>query len=137
MNSNSTDIKTDIKEVRKFGAIALVFFGFLCSAGIVTGKLIPVCLFGSLTLLGAGFILIPKGLLPVYTTWMKIAHLIGRTVTILILSLCYYLVITPSAFIKKLTGGPLIPLKPDKSAETYWKKRDEPVQPKERFLKRF
>jgi hypothetical protein len=57
--------------------------------------------------------------------------------TVLILSLAYYLVITPSALIKRLSGGAPIPVKPDKEALSYWVDRSEPAQPKERFLKRY
>ncbi len=125
------------KEIRKFGIIALIFFGSLCGLGIWTGKPIPTYLFGSLSILGLGFILIPARLRPVYNAWMKIAHVIGRIITTLVLALAYYLVITPSALIKRLFGGRPLPLKPDKEAKSYWVTRTEPAQPKERFLKRY
>jgi hypothetical protein len=68
---------------------------------------------------------------------MKIARLVGRIITILILTLAYYLVITPSALIKRVFGGRPLPLKPDKGVSSYWVTRTEPAQPKERFLKRY
>lgn len=100
-------------------------------------KPIPTYLFGSLSILGMAFILMPSRLRHVYAAWVKIAHFLGRIVTILILTLAYYLVITPSAFIKRLFGGRPLPVKPDKNASSYWVARTEPVQPKERFLKRY
>lgn len=133
MNSNSTDNR----EIRKFGVIALLFFGVLSGLGFLTNKPIPTYLFGFLSTLGLGFILIPSLLRPVYTAWLKIAHFIGRIVTVLMLTLAYYLVITPSALIKRLFGGRPLPVKPDKNVTSYWVARDEPVQPKERFIKRY
>lgn len=133
MNSNSTDNR----EIRKFGVIALLFFGVLSGLGFLTHKPIPTYLFGFLSTLGLGFILIPSLLRPVYTAWLKIAHFIGRIVTVLMLTLAYYLVITPSALIKRLFGGRPLPVKPDKNVTSYWVARDEPVQPKERFIKRY
>ena len=125
------------KEIRKFGLIAFIFFGSLCGLGLWADKPVPTYLFGSLSLLGLGFILIPNRLRPVYNAWIKVAHVIGRVITTLVLALAYYLVITPSALIKRIFGGRPLPLKPDKEAKSYWVTRTEPAQPKERFLKRY
>lgn len=133
MNSNSTDPK----EIRKFGAVALVFFGSLCALGLLTNKPLPIYLFGSLSILGLGFVVAPRPLKPVYNTWLKIAHFLGRIVTTLMLTFAYYLVITPSALIKLLFGGRPLPVKPDKEASSYWVDRTESAQPKKRFLKRY
>ena len=128
---------TDTKEIRKFGVIALIFFGCLCIVGIVYKKPMPTYLFGGLSLLGLGFTVIPVQLKPVYAAWLKIAHFIGKIITILILTLAYYTVITPSALLKRIFGGTPIPTKPNKSIKTYWVKRTETAQPRERFLKRY
>ena len=133
MNSNSTDTR----EVRKFGFIASIFFGCLCVLGLWMKKPLPAYLFGFLFILGLGFMLIPTQLKPVHAAWLKVAHLLGRIVTTLILALAYYVVITPSALIKRLFGGRPLPVKPDKEALSYWVNRADPAQPKERFLKRY
>ncbi len=133
VNSNSTDIK----EIRKFGIIALVFFGALCTAGLWMKKPIPTYLFGFLSVLGLGFVLIPLPLKPIYSTWLKIAHFIGQVVTTLILALSYYIVITPVALAHRLFSGTPFPVKPDKKVSSYWVTRTEAAQPKERFLKRY
>jgi hypothetical protein len=133
MNSSSTNKK----EIRKFGIIAFVFFGCLCALGLWRQRAVPIYLFGVLSLLGIGFILLPTPLKPVYNAWLRIAHLIGRTVTVVMLALAYYLVITPSALIKRIFGGRPLPMHPDKELASYWVPRPEPAQPKERFIKRF
>ena len=125
------------KDIRKFGVIALIFFGSLCALGLWTKKPVPIYLFGFLSILGLGFILIPTPLRPVYDTWLRIAHFLGKIFTMLILTLAYYMVITPSALIKRLFGGRPLPVKPDKGALSYWVTRTEPAQPKERFIKRY
>lgn len=133
MNSNSIDIK----EKRRFGAIAFVFFGILFALGLWAGKLIPIFLFGLLSLLGLGLICFPDHLGPFYNGWMKIAHFLGRVVSATMLVLAYYLVITPSAMIKRMFGGTPIQTRPQKSAVSYWVMRNEPAQPRERFTKRY
>ena len=125
------------KEIRKFGIIACIFFGCLGALGIWAKKILPVCLFGFLTILGIGFIIMPFRLRPLYAGWMKVANLLSRVVNGSILALSYYLVITPSALIKRLFGGRPLPVKPDKNIRSYWVDRTEPSQQKERFSKRF
>jgi len=133
VNSNSTDSK----EIRKFGIVAFFFFGSLCALGVLYNKFLPIYLFGLLSILGLGFILIPSPLRPVYRVWLKIAYVIGRIITVLILTFAYYLIMTPSAMIKRLFGGRPLPVKPDNKVSSYWVVRIEPAQPKERFLKRY
>ena len=73
----------------------------------------------------------------VHAGWLKCAHLIGRAVNVLMLTLAYFLVITPSAWLKRLFGGRPLPVRPDRKASSYWVEREEAAQPRERFLKRF
>ena len=128
---------TDSREIRKFGLIALVFFGCLCGLGLWMKKPIPTYLFGFLSLLGLGFALEPAPLRPIYDVWLRIGHFMGTIIAALILALAYYLVITPAALIKRLFGGRPLPIKPDHNVSSYWITRAEPVQPKERFIKRY
>jgi len=128
---------TSKKEIRKFGIIAFIFFGSLCCLGLFNRKPVPSILFGVLSMLGLGLTLMPYQLKPLYISWMKIAHLLGRFITGFFLAMAYYLVITPSALLKKIFGGSPLPTKPDKEIKSYWVTRSEPHQPKERFIKRY
>lgn len=132
-----TSSSTDTKEIRKFGLIALIFFGCLCMLGIIYKKPVPAYLFGGLALLGFGFTLIPAQLKPVYATWLKVTHIIGKIMTIFMLTLAYYTVITPTALLKRIFGGIPLSTKLDKNIKSYWIERTEPAQPRERFLKRY
>lgn len=133
MSSNSTNAV----EIRKFGFIAFSFFGCLCGLGIWLDKPISTYLFGFLSLLGFNFILIPSRMKPIHALWLRIAHFLGKVVTTIILTLAYYLVITPAALIKRLFGGAPLPIKHDKTCLSYWVTREEPAQPRARFFKRF
>jgi hypothetical protein len=62
---------------------------------------------------------------------------VGRLVNTLLLTLAYLLVITPAAWLKRLFGGRPLPVRPDRQASSYWVEREEPAQPRERYLKRF
>jgi len=126
-----------IKEIRKFGSIAFVFFGALFALGLWRQKVIASCLFGTLFALGLGFLILPGPLRPLYNGWLTIAHFIGRCITTIILTLAYYLVITPTALLKRVFGGRPLQTRPDRDAASYWVNRPELAQSKERFIKRY
>jgi len=133
MNSFSTDPK----DIRKFGAVGFLFFGVLAGLALWRQKPVPTYLFGGLSVLFTSFCLFPTALTPAYRAWMRAAHFIGTIVTAVILSLAYYLVITPYGLLKRLFGGRPLALKPDSNLKSYWVERTEPAQPRERFSKRF
>lgn len=133
MNSFSTEPGY----IRKVGLAMLCIFGGLALFGFWRGNLFPVCFFGFLSFLGVAFSCLPKLMKPVFAAWMRAGHAIGMVLTTILLSLAYYLVVTPSALIRRMTGGKLIATKPDPDAASYWVARDEKVQPRERFHKRY
>ncbi len=65
----------------------------------------------------------PSLLKPVYIAWMSLAVVLGFIVTRVLLSLVFFLVFTPIGMIRRLAIRPLLELKPDPKAETYWKQR--------------
>ena len=127
----------ETRAIRKFGLIALLFFGLLSGIAIWRDKTVPTYFFATLSLLGLGFLLIPATLRPVYLGWLRIAHFVGRFVTALILTLTYFLTITPTAFIMRLFGKSPLPMRPDKNATSYWVTRTETIQPRDRYMKRY
>jgi len=133
MNSNSTDKRT----IRRFGLAVFVFFGALCTVAVWRQRPVPTCLFGLLWFLGVCFLLFPHRSRHVYAGWLKCAHLIGRTVNVIMLTLAYFLVITPSGWLKRLFGGRPLPVRADPKASSYWVEREEAAQQRERFHKRF
>jgi len=128
---------TKKKEIRKFGTMAFLIFGGFVTIAYWKQKYLLTCVFGFLSSTGLGFLLIPSFLSPVYDIWMKVSHFIGCIITMITLTLGYYLVITPFALLKRVFGGRPLPMKPDKTTSTYWVARKEPAQSKERFKKRF
>ena len=133
MNSFSTDPK----DIRKFGLVGFLFFGLLAGVALWRQKPVPTYAFGTLSLLFTSFCLFPTALTPIYRAWMRAAHFMGTIVTGIILTLAYYLVITPFGLFKRILGKSPLPLKPDKNLPSYWVARSEPAQPKERFSKRY
>ena len=125
------------KEIRRFGTIAFLFFGILFVLGLWRQITFMKYIFLVLSLLGLAMLLFPSFLRPVYKGWLTISHSVGKIITIIFLSLAYYLVMTPAAWIKGCIGDRPIPILPDKERSSYWVPRSEPAQPKERFIKRY
>ena len=123
------------REIRKFGVIGSLFFGTLFAVAVWRDKTLVALFFGLLSVLSIGFFLMPVQLKPFYACWLKFAHFIGSKVTILILSIMFYFVITPVGLLRRIFGGRPLPIKPDPDAGTYWVTRPEPAQPKERYPK--
>lgn len=124
---------TNPKKIRKFGLSATIFFGLLSLLGIWKGKFLPVYLFGLLAVIGAGFLLAPGRLAPVYNMWLQAAHFLSRAINFLTLATVFYLVVTPAGLIKRIFNGRPLPLEPDSKIASYWVTRTEPVRPRNLF----
>jgi len=133
MNSSSTDAS----EVRRFGFLAALFFGVLLGITLWRHRPLLSYTFGGLFLCGLCFVLFPAFVRPVYRRWLSLSRYIGKWNTLILLTLMYYLVMTPFALLKRVLGGKPLPTKPDKTADSYWVCRPETAQPRERFQKRY
>jgi predicted membrane-bound dolichyl-phosphate-mannose-protein mannosyltransferase len=132
-----TSFSTEPRQIRRFGIIAMCFFSVLCALFLWRHRMIVAPIAGVLAAIGMGFVLAPGPLKPVYCGWLKVAHCVGMVINTVALTTAYYLVMTPAALIKRMAGGRPLPLRPSKTASSYWVSRTEPAQPKERFCKRF
>ena len=89
----------------------------------------------------AGFALVgwllPRLLGPFYRLWMRFAALLGMVNTRVLLTVFYYLVLTPIGLLFKLTGKELLKMRPDEQAKSYWQTREpapfEPARYKRMF----
>lgn len=118
-------------DYRKFGitvgAAFLVLAGVLYWRDFSTGWRIVAGVGGFL--LAAGLIA-PGVLRWPFRLWMKLASGLGWFNTRLILSLMFYLVITPMGLLLLLLGKRPLALKFDRQAKSYWIKRpQEPFDP--------
>ena len=117
------NIKSEKSDMRKFGiaigVILLVIAGFLFwkeKEPYQTFLTVGTILF----VLG---ILVPAILKPIYWIWMIFATILGWIMTRVILSLLFYIIITPIGLIPRFFGKQFLELKWDKSKESYWNYR--------------
>lgn len=125
------------KEIRKFGLIAFCFFGILLGVSVFKKKMILQYLFGAFSCMGLLLLALPIQFKWLYTGWVKIGHFIGRIINAFLMIAAYYLVMTPSGLLKKIISGTPLILKFEKDRDSYWVEREEPLQAKDRFEKRY
>ena len=65
---------------------------------------------------------------PFHKLWMMLALLMGFVMSRVILTLLYYLVLTPIGLFAKIVGKKFMPLGFDKNASSYWEKRENMVK---------
>jgi len=117
--------------------MAVLFFGALGALALWRDHRILQYFFLVLALIGAACFIMPRRAAPLYRGWMAVARTVNLIVTAALMTLVYYFAMTPMGLLKRLFGGAPLALKPDPRAMSYWVKREEPAQPKERFLKRY
>jgi len=119
------NIKSDKKELKKFGGQVggmLILIGALL---FVFAKLLAPIFIGIGGLLAIVAFLFPVLLLPLQKSWMALAVVLGFIMTRVILSILFYLVITPINLISRLFGKDFLNLKIEKDKKSYWNIRDE------------
>ena len=82
-------------------------------------------------------LVIPIILKPIYFLWMIFATILGWIMTRVILSLLFYIIVTPIGLIPRFFGKQFLELRWDKSKESYWNFRTNEDIQKENYKKQF
>ena len=129
---------TSALELRFFGLIFALFFGFLGALLRWKGELTtaPVVLWwvggiGALVYYG-----VPPIRRPFVRLWTNVTYPIGWVLSHVILALVYYLVFTPIGLALRLFGRDAMERRLDPKASTYWKERPPAGDPA-RYFKQF
>jgi len=123
-------LRTAEGELRKFGLLVGCVFVLLAAWFWLRGRPVyPYLLFAAaaLMLFGAVF---PRGLRWVYVGWMALAFTLGLAVSTLLLTLFYYLVVTPIGLLARLVGKDFMNRRLDHSSKSYWIIRDRSIRRK-------
>ena len=129
-------IKKENKDLRSFGFtfgfIFLIIAGFLFHIENESFQLFIVI---SSIFIFSG-LLIPIILKPIYIAWMSFAVILGWFMTRFILSLLFYLIVTPIGIITRLLGEDFLALKKVDS-DSYWNNRNSIEELKQDYTKQF
>jgi hypothetical protein len=114
---------TERKEVRKFGllfaALSVLAGAYMAWKGF-QGLWIPLGLAGFFVLTGLSM---PRVLRPFYVVWMRFASMLGWFNTRLLLTVFFFLVLTPIGLVMRLSGKDLLDKNIDRRGKSYWVKR--------------
>ena len=127
------------KELRNFGLMfGVIFTGIgLYQLYINTAETARMTLW----VLGGLFFItglaVPVVLKQIYMAWMKFAFVLGWVNTRILLTLIFFLVITPIGLIMRVVKGDVLSERLDKQAETYWHKITPLQSLKEHFERQF
>ena len=131
------NIKSEKSDLRKFGitigTIFLIVAGFFFWKEKESFQLFLTI---GITLFAVG-IVIPVILKPVYWVWMVFATVLGWFMTRVILSLLFYVILTPIGLIARSFGKQFLDLKWNKTDSTYWNYHSESIFKKENYEKQF
>ena len=118
------ELKTGPQELRKFGITVGGVFGLLALWFWWRHKpFYPFLLIPAAPLLVLGLIY-PKTLRGVYLAWMSLALVLGLIVSTVVLTLFFYLIVTPIGLLARLLGNDFLNRKWDRQAASYWIPRD-------------
>jgi hypothetical protein len=116
--------------------VAAVLLG-IAAWNVYRGRTTVVVIFGALgaALVVAG-LLVPPAARAFHTAWMRFAVLLGHVNSRVLLSLMYYLVVTPYGVVTRLVGRDPLRRRGAKS-ESYWVERKSTRQTREQFERLF
>ena len=133
------NIKSEKNNLRKFGIIVgtvlLIIAGLLFWKEKELFQLFLVIVIG-IVLFVAG-IATPFTLKPIYWVWMTFATILGWLMTRVILSLLFYVILTPIGLIARLFGKQFLGLKMDHSKQSYWNMRTVEASNTQNYEKQF
>jgi hypothetical protein len=130
-------LKTGPRELRKFGLLVGAVFAALgvwfwlrhraAAPWLVTPGIL-------LVFLGA---VAPARLKQVYIVWMSLAIVMGFVVSRVLLTLFFFLVVTPFGLIARCSGKDFLGLKLDPKAASYWLPREKKSKKQEDYERQF
>lgn len=108
-------------DLSQFG---LVMSLFLLILHLVLKRPDKVLLYCAIVLLSVTLFYL-RILSPVNKAWRKFGELLGKVTGTIILSVVYFFLLTPVAFLRRLAGGKGMDIDFSSSADTFWKARQE------------
>ena len=128
---------TDAQARKSALLVAAVLLG-IAAWNLYRGRATVVLIFGALggLLLVAG-LLVPPAARAFHTAWMRFAVLLGHVNSRVLLTLVYYLMVTPYGVVTRLVGRDPLRRRGAKGAESHWVERKATRQAREQFERLF
>ena len=130
------NIKTDKKDLRGFAyTIGIILIIISAILFYYNNPIFKIFIKISASFILVGFVT-PIILKPIYLVWMVFAVILGWIMTRVILSLVFYLIMTPIGLLTRLIGEDFLGLKKTDSG-SYWNLRDSNYETNQDYEKQF
>ncbi len=127
MQDELKSLSTTTRDLRKFGLMVGGVFLLLGGIALLRHKWTAAWLLTpGILLFGFGLIW-PRALKLVYIAWMSLALGLGLVVSSILLTVFFYVVITPIGLIARLAGKDFLSLKMEPAAKSYWQAREKSI----------
>src|SRR5947208_13133347 len=130
-------LKTGVRDLRKFG---LMVGGVFVAIGVLSllrhKPSYPIFLGLGSTLIVFGAIR-PRALKYIYIAWMALAFTLGFVMSNVILTVFFFLVVTPIGLLSRLLGKDFLAQKLDKPGASYWISRADETKTAENYERQF
>ena len=130
------NIKTSKKDLRSFGYTIGIILLFISAILFYYGNYFHKDLAIIATIFIGMGVVAPVFLKPIYLIWMTFAVVLGWIMTKIILSIVFYIIITPISFMTRLFGEDFLSLKKIKN-DSYWNNRNSSDEVNQNYEKQF
>ncbi len=123
------ELKTGPRDLRNFGVMVGAVLNLLALWFWLRHKPIyPFLLLPAVPLLVLG-LTYPASLKWVYVSWMALAFALGQVVSMVLLTVFFFLVVTPLGLVARCFGKDFLDRRLDRQAASYWRARDRSKPP--------
>lgn len=130
-------LRTGAGDLRKFGVIVGAGFIFLGVLLLLRHRSSYVAFCGAGALLTAFGVIWPRALKYVYVAWMALAFTLGFVMSNVILTLFFFLFVTPIGLLARLFQKDFLARKWDKRAASYWIQHGSEVKTANTYERQF
>ncbi len=111
---------------RAFGAVFTAVFGLLAVFGAWHGAASWPYSAGAAVVFAMVTLLIPSILAPLNSLWMRLALLLSRVITPVVMAILFFGTVLPTGIVMRLLRKDPLRLKWQRDAKSYWVPRDPP-----------
>ena len=129
--------EVEIGSERSFGIVFAIVFSIIGAWPLLSGGELRLWSMAiAAVFLGLGFAA-PRVLRPLNTMWFKFGMLLGRIIAPVVISILFFVTVTPTGLIMRLMHKDILRLKLDRNAKSYWISRSETDNPMGSMKKQF